>query len=235
MKKVCLGLLLLPISLWAQRSVNFADASVGAAKYQGTLSLSYVHLWKFGAKKKLSAGIGGRFTSYLATNQYYTTAPANLTSGSSSPFIIFQDNINANIDTFLVKSPQLNCFNISLNFEYQLTKKLSAGFNIDLLGFSFGGTTNGNYINTPIGKMVEAKPTAFNLLLVSDNDKGSLNSEMFVRYAIDEQWALKLGAQFLFTEYTTSYKVQQFPSENDRFRNKSLMICIGVTKTISKK
>ncbi len=234
MKILCFCLLLAPISLMGQQSLNFADATLSGANYQGALSLSYVHLWQLGAKKKFSMGLGGRFTSYLGANQYYITAPAELTSGSSSPFIIFQDNITANIDSFFVKSPQVNCLNLSLNFEYQLTKKFSAGFNIDAMGLSFGSSVNGNYINGSAVRLADAKPSSFNLLLVSDNDRGSLNSEMFARYAINARWALKLGAQFLFTEYTTSFNVQSFPSDNNRFRNKSLMVCLGISKKLSK-
>src|SRR5579862_2103933 len=106
---------------------------------QGTLSLSYVNMWRFGARQKLGIGLGGRFTTYLAANQCYVTAPAKLTSGSTSPLIIFQDNIAANMDTFLIKSPQVNSINVSIHIDYQLSKKINAGFNIDALGFSFGG------------------------------------------------------------------------------------------------
>lgn len=216
----------------AQRISTYADVTLGGAKYQGTLALSYVHLWRFGEKQKLGIGIGGRFTSYLGANQYYVTAPAQLTSGSTSPFIIFQDNITANIDTFLIKSPQVNCLNLSINIDYQVSKRITAGFNIDAIGFSFGGNREGNYINGPVGKMSDATPTTFNILLVSDNDRGSLNSEFFLRYSLNDFWGLKAGAQFLFTEYTTSSKVQAFPQENDRFRNKSLLFCLGISRKI---
>ena len=208
---------------------NYADATFGIARYQGALSLAYVYSWKFGARQKLGVGIGGRFTSYLAANQYYITAPAQLTSESTSPLILFKDNITSNIDTFLIKSPQVNSINLSITIDYQLTKKIIAGFNIDAIGFSFGGSQNGNYINGTTGKMATAKPTSFNILLISDNDRGSLNSEFYCKYSLSNQWAVKLGAQFLFTEYTTAIKVQQFPQENDRFRNKSLLLCIGVS------
>lgn len=214
----------------AQRT--YADATLGGVKYQGTLALSYVHLWRLGKSQKLGIGIGGRFTSYLGANQYYITAPAKLTSGSTSPLIIFKDNITANIDTFLVKSPQVNSFNVSINIDYQVTKKITAGFNIDAIGFSFGGSRNGNYINGPTGKMTSATPTAFNVLLISDNDRGTLNSEFYGKYFLNDKWSLKLGAQFLFTEYTTATKVQQFPEGNDRFRNKSLLLCAGVSLKI---
>jgi len=228
MKKAVFILFIISLNASAQGISNYAEVTVGGAKYQGTFALSYIHLWKLGAKQKLGIGIGGRFTSYLAANQYYITAPAQLTSESSSPLIIFKDNITSNIDTFLVKSPQLNCLNLSINVDYQVSKKITAGFNIDAVGFSFGESRNGNYINGPLGKMTSATPTFFNLLLVSDNDRGSLNSEFYARYNLNALWALKLGAQFLFTEYTTSTKVQQFPEENNRFRNKSLLLCLGI-------
>jgi hypothetical protein len=77
--------------------------------------------------------------------------------------------------------------------------------------------------------MESAKPTSLNLLLVSDNDKGSLNSELFARYLIGEKWGIKGGVQFLFSEYTTDTELQQFPEPNDRFRNKSLMFSAGVS------
>jgi len=231
MKILSVLLLFVPASLFGQDKTNFVDASIGASNSQGALSLSYVHLWKLGTSKKFGIGIGGRITSYLGTNQYYTTAPAELTSDSKGPGVIFKDDIPANIDSFLIQSPQANCLNVSVNFEYPVSKKMVAGFNIDLIGFSFGGSRGGTYINGANTTTVDASPTPFNLLLVSDNDKGSLNSELYIRYSLNERTALKLGAQFLFTEYTTTYKVQTFPSGNDRFRNKSLMLCLGVSRT----
>ncbi|HEV8513334.1 MAG TPA: hypothetical protein VGQ59_08655 [Cyclobacteriaceae bacterium] len=227
-----IGMALEGLSQTAKPIDKYVDATFGVAKYQGTLSLSYVHMWRLGSKQKLGIGLGGRFTSYLAANQYYTTAPAKLTSGSTSPTIIFQDNIQANIDTFLIKSPQVNSLNLSIHIDYQFSKKILAGFNIDAIGFSFGGSRSGNYINGASGKMVSATPTPFNILLISDNDKGSLNSEFYFRYFLNDKWGLKAGTQFLFTEYTTETKVQQFPEENDRFRNKSLLFCLGVSYKI---
>ena len=230
-----MGIAILPTKSFSQvgsRINKYFDATFGVAKYQGTFALSYVHVWRFGSKQRLGFGLGGRFTSYLAANQYYTTAPAKLTSGSTGPVIIFQDNIQDNIDTFLIKSPQVNAINLSINIDYRLTKKLGAGFNIDAIGFSFGESRTGNYINGATGKMLSATPTSFNILLISDNDKGSLNSEFYLKYFLNERCGLKIGAQFLFTEYTTEEKVQQYPEENDRFRNKSLLFCLGVSYKI---
>lgn len=232
MKRVILLLLFVPTLVVGQGRVHYADVTLGAANAQVALSVSYLHLWKLGANKKLALGLGGRLTSYFGNNQYYTTAPAELTSGGTGPGVIFKDDILANIDSFLVRSPQANCLNISLNLEYPLSKNITAGFNIDMIGFSFGSSRSGTYINGTTSTPVNASPTPFNILLVSDNDRGSLNSEMYLRYFFNERIAIKLGAQFLFTEYTTTYNVQTYPSGNDRFRNKSLMVCLGVSKTL---
>jgi hypothetical protein len=63
-------------------------------------------------------------------------------------------------------------------------------------------------------------------LLTSDNDIGSLNSEILVKYWFNPKWALKAGASFSFTEYTTANKLYL---ENDRFRNKSLQAMVGIS------
>ena len=210
-------------------SEDFLDGTFSIGKNEGSLSVHYVKLWSLTKKQKLSAGIGARLTSYLGANQYYVTAPAELTSGSTGPFVIFKENIVENMDTFLIQSPQVTSLNLSINIHYKFTQKITAGFNIDGIGFSFGGEKQGNYINGFTGSITQGKPTSFNALLISDNDLGSLNSELFAQYQLNNKLAIKLGVSFLFTEYTTSTKVQTFPEENDRFRKKSLMLGLGVS------
>jgi hypothetical protein len=203
------------------------EGAVGSS--EGTFAVSFNYDKNLGKKHRIVVGAGIRFTSYLGKNQYYITAPAELTSGSSGPGVIFKENIEANIDTFLISTAQVNSLNLLLTLGYNISSKLSLRFNIDLIGFSFGKSVKGNYINGSQGSMESADPTDFNLLLVSDNDKGSLNSEFFGRYDLNDRWGLKAGMQFHFTEYTTHSKVQQLPEPNDRFRNKSLMFMAGVS------
>jgi putative salt-induced outer membrane protein YdiY len=63
---------------------------------------------------------------------------------------------------------------------------------------------------------------------VGDNDKGSLNSHLFVRYKLSDHLGLKVAYQYLFNELTTTTKVQTIPSANDRFRAKSGMVYLGL-------
>lgn len=209
--------------------IAYSDATIGIGGSQGALSLSYGYDWRLGKRQKFGLGVGGRFTTYLGQNQYYETAPAKLTSGSTGPGVIFENTITTNIDTLLIASPQVNMLNVFINLSYAIGKKFLVGFNIDAIGFSFGAAQPGNYINGFSGNITSANPSSFNLLLVSDNDLGSLNSELYVKYQWNEHWSLKGGIQFLFTEYTTVTPVQQYPEPNDRFRNKSLMGAVGVS------
>lgn len=202
------------------------------AERQGSVSLAVGYDWELWKSKRFAVGTGLRLTSYFGASKYYQTAPAKLTSGSTGPLVIFKKNIEANIDTFLVRSPQVNFINAFINLRYRISAKIHIGFNIDAIGFSFGGKQRGNYINrseSPVGFTEEAQPTAVNVLLISDNDRGSLNSELYAKYYFNETWSIKASASFLFTEYTTDSDIQQTPEPNDRFRNKSLMAGVGIT------
>jgi hypothetical protein len=216
------------------KSASFTTA-FGSKQF--TTALSYEHLWKIGKKQKLAIGGGLRLTNSFGNNLYYTTAPAKLTSGKTGPGVLFADDIPQNIDSVLFKKAQVNALNVSVNFTYAIAKKITLGFNIDAIGFSFGGKQKGSYLgNGGIGAATTAKPTSFNILLISDNDRGALNSEFFAQYKFNQKWGAKLGFQFLFTEYTTDTKVQTTPDgqKNDRFRNKASGISLGVTYSLKK-
>jgi hypothetical protein len=214
------------------RELGFTTA-IGSSEF--STAFAYQHLWLVGKKKKLGLGAGLRFTNYFGFNKYFTTAPAELTSGKTGPGVFFSENIEENIDSVLFKNAQVNALNLSINIQYAFSKKFAAGFNIDAIGFSFGGRKDATYFgNNGTGGATTAKPTGFNLLLISDNDKGSLNSEFYGKYMFNNKWAAKLGYQFLFVEYTTDSKVQTAPGgqTNDRFRNKSSGILLGITRSL---
>jgi long-subunit fatty acid transport protein len=210
--------LILTPNLFAQHNPNYADFTGAIGKNQGSLSLSYFTIWQVGKSKKIEAGLGARFTTYIGSAQYFSSAPASLAGDEKKS------------DSLLLQSPQINALNLAIHLGYKFSPKFSAGFTIDAVGFSFGSQKNGVYINGNAGQTVNAKPTLFNVLLIGNNDRGSLNSEFFVRYFFSEKLALKIAYQYLFVEYTTKTKVQQTPELNDRFRNKASLISVGITK-----
>ncbi len=210
-----------------KKNNNF-DAEIGAASGQFLGALSWTHLHGIGKKEKFKIGYGIRFNSQFGNDLTYITAPAKLTSGKTGPSVFFAEQIPSNIDTLTLAKSQNNSLNAHITLQYTFGSKFDLGFTIDAVGFSFGASQNGNYITSKAIYInnQSAKPTSFNALLISDNDIGMLNSALYARYWLNNKWAVKLGASFLFTEYTTANKLRL---DNNRFRNKALFISAGVT------
>lgn len=207
---------------------NF-DLAIAVGGRQFTVSPSWAHLHGIGQKGKFKIGYGVRFNSVFGSNQNFVTAPAKLTSGKTGLGVLFSENIPANFDTLTLVKSQVNSLNAFINLQYSFTSKFELGFNIDVIGYSFGGQQGGTFSSNGVNSAATAKPTGFNLLLTSDNDLGSLNSELYARYWLSEKWAIKGGFTFIFSEYTTTRELQTFPEANDRFRYKNLQGMLSVT------
>jgi hypothetical protein len=235
---------LLPAALYAQKdfaayqSTEHLELALSARGGQGAAALSGTKLYGLGQKKRFKAGFGLRFTSYFGNNQDFVTAPARLTSGKTGPTVIFTEDIPANFDTLFLPGSQINFLNAAIFLQYSILPGLDVGFNIDAIGFSFGGEQTGTFMALQSDEASlhntrqSARPTSFNLLLTSDNDIGSLNSEFFLRYWVKPTWAVKVGYTFLFAEYTTN---RELTYDNDRFRNKAGMFMVGLTYAPFKK
>ncbi len=212
---------------------QFADLAVTAGASQGSAAASYVHNWVVGKKSKWEIGYGVRLTSYFGSKKDFITAPARLARSTTFPFVIvFADQQEQNFDTLTVQRPFTNSLNFSANFGYHLSNRLSAGFNIDLIGFTVGRTSSAILTSNGVTQTEPAaKPAHFNLLLTGDNDYGSLNSEFFLTYTLNKRWALRAIYQFLFIEYKTSNSKQTAPDGTlvDRFRNKANNFGLGIS------
>ncbi|MBC7426725.1 MAG: hypothetical protein H7321_09340 [Bacteroidia bacterium] len=208
---------------------NNFDLALATEGKQSLAALSWVHFNAVTKNKKFKVGYGVRFSSQVGKNLNYETAPAILTSKQRGPQVLFTEIFYENVDTLFVAKSQNNFLNLSINLQYTFKEKFDIGFNIDAAGFSFGKKTTGRYISSQSsqnGSTQTAAPTSLNLLLVSDNDIGALNSEFYFRYWFKPKWAIRAGASFAFTEYKTENKLRL---DNDRWRNKSLMGMIAIT------
>ncbi|MES2005841.1 MAG: hypothetical protein V4450_15090 [Bacteroidota bacterium] len=238
-KKILLGFFLTASAVngFSQSSLpkvsQFFDLTGTLGESEGAIAGAYVHNWHLGKKKKWEIGYGVRLTSYFGVKKDYITAPARLSRSSTIPFVVvFSGQETKNWDTLNVQRPFANSFNASVNFGYNFSHKWSAGFNIDVIGFTFGRATSGVLTSNGTTRTeTVTKPAAFNLLLTGDNDLGSLNSEFFLKYNLNNRWALKAVYQFLFSEYTTTTIKQTAPdgTQVDRFRNKVNAFGLGIT------
>jgi hypothetical protein len=215
---------------------NYFDLAISGKKEQFAIAASWSHLHGIGkGKKRFKIGYGTRFTSYFGTNRYYTTAPAEYINPVQNLETIATEPIDENIDTIAIASPQVNLFNLTINLQYTIKKRLDIGFNIDAIGFSFGSQKKAYVISSSYDSgqksEVYASPTAFNLLLTSNNDLGSLNSEFYLRYWVTPKLAIKGGFTFLFTEYTTDTELSfnNGTIVNDRYRFKSGLAMMAIS------
>ncbi len=196
------------------------EFSLSVAAGEGFLgSLSWTHFYGIGQKKNFKVGYGLRFNSYTGSDRYFTSAPTELATD------------DALVDTLFMSESASMGLNLTLNAKARLFKKLEAGFNIDLAGFSFGPEKTGQYISidptgiTEFASEQTAKPTPGNLLLLGTNDIGMINSEFYLGYWLTDKLNLRAGMNYLFTEYTTNNELH---NENDRFRDYPLMPFIAI-------
>jgi hypothetical protein len=201
-----------------QRTANYGGFSAAMGDNQYSFAFDFSHLWKMGKSGKFEIGFGGRLTSFFGSKKYYTSAPANLASNPAST------------DSIYFYDAQSNSLNATLNFGYRFGGHFGVGFNIDVIGGSFGFTQSTGHIPAAPGFVgtANSSPTPFNLLLIDNHDMGNLNSEFSVRYFLTDKVTIKLIYQHLFTEFTTHTVVQQLPEPNDRFRYKGNLFGIGV-------
>ncbi len=206
-------------------------------------ALSYNKLFSVVKSNKFKIGYSIRATYFNRSNMEVSTAPARLTAGKSSLLALLEsEKLTYNIDTLLLGNTSTAAFNIGIKLNYQINKKIDLGFDIDAIGFTIGSTNDGQLIGkngTPhSGRKFnnntlnsQAKPTSFNLLLISDSDIGSLNSELYARYALNDKIGIRGGVSFNFVEYTTENNVNYKTSNetNNRWRYKSLLPMLAVS------
>ncbi len=218
------------------RYQNYFDIAGSASSGQFSAALSWSHLHGVGKKKqKFKIGYGVRLTSFAAANKYYTTAPSKYTSDAQNPFTISSPTIAENIDTLTTATTQTNSLNLAIYLQYDVSPRFDIGFNIDAIGFSFGAEKDFNILSSVYdpgqAPVQPGSPTTFNLLLTSDNDIGSLNSEFYLRYWITKKIGIRAGYTFIFSEYRTNQNLSFDNSRivNDRFRYKASMILVAVS------
>jgi hypothetical protein len=206
------------------------NALVGNQIYGGNVGWSHFHqvLKKHTAFK---IGYGVRFHTWFEFEKNYVTAPSQLTKGAGGPMGIFNETITGNLDTLFMTRSQANALNIFFSVQYTFFKRLDVGLNVDIAGWGIGAAQTASYKsskNIP-GAFPEAQdvyPTGFNVQLLGDNNIGSLHHEIFARFWMNNQWALKASLNYTCTEYST---VNPLRLQNHRFRTHDFSGSIGIT------
>lgn len=229
MKKIVFILLVLASTsgAYAQYRVN-AGASAGAGATMFSMGVER----EFNiVSKKFHINPGVRLSVYNGKNLDYITAPAKYTTNDTE------------VDTLSFRSVQNNFANLYVRLGYDFSDKFSVSFDIDVVGVSFGseqkytdfrqGEALQNQPQLPSAHIENGQPTTLNLLLIGDNDIGSLNSTFKLSYQVTKRMGIDLGAGLIFTEYTIASK--RGYDGNNRFRNKNMMGYIGASYLLGDK
>ena len=172
--------------------------------------------------EKLVLGYGFRVNLHSGKEQTFVTAPFEYTKEDL-------------LDSLTTTKNSVIAMNFGVHAGYSITPKLMLGFNIDVIGFSFGGNDEIAGLrysaefpdNAFMGAITQTKPTGMNVLLVGDNDIGNLNSEFYARYMLTDNLGVRAGLSMFFAELTTT-DAEGFDG-NDRFRNKISYPFVAVT------
>ncbi len=127
---------------------TFFDLAVSGSSGQFSAAESWTRMYGFGKEERLQVGYGLRFTSFVGANKFYTTAPAKYTSTRQDITTIFSETIEENIDTITTPTAITYSLNATLNVQYCITSRWDIGFNIDLVGVSFGPERKLNIISS---------------------------------------------------------------------------------------
>jgi hypothetical protein len=213
-----LALLLISIAGYSQEkntTVIDLSASFGSG-FSPSIGIS--KKWGLGSQGRFKIGTGLRLTNFTGSDIEFITAPADLTADDSK------------IDTFTLPSTAVTYVGIPIHLQYSFGEKLDVGFNIDVVGLAFGGEQTGTLSTKQAsqfdGTVQTASPTSPSILLIGDNDRGSLNSEFYARFWATEKLGIRAGLSFQFIEYTTN---QELNFDNDRFRAKIMQPMIGIS------
>lgn len=242
-------LMLLPASVLAQSGSNdtaklpadfgrinrTADISAATNGDFNTIALSVNRLHGLGrARRRFRVGYGLRFTAAYGRNTNYRTAPADLAKGPGgySALGLFKPTLVQNLDTLRLPQTRAYALNADLHLEYAISHRVEIGFNIDIIGFTVGPDQVGTFIaNSPVrsplsGTVQPAHLTTVNVLYGDQSDRGSLNTEGYVRYRINPRIGLRTGLSLIVNEYTTT---RQLTFNNDRFRSGNTRVLLAVS------
>lgn len=185
----------------AQRAKVSQVFSLGGGLNSGQFipNISFGEHVSFGKNYRFSVGSGVRMTIF--------SAKGNTFSGLKNPYL-------TTTVTPLTRE-NITIINAPLTAEYQ-GKKIVAGFNIDLIGLTFGKSKDSLAFENYAGQTnnLSVKPTLFNFVLGSS---GSTNNEIYIGFKIREEITIKTGVGFLFTKLNLRSTNEERTSELGRF------------------
>jgi hypothetical protein len=174
------ALLLLSAPAIAHGQGPAVDASFGVTHRSWRLAVGMP--WQLRLGDRIRVGAGPRLTRFGGRTRSYRAPDAPST---------FPRRIDL--------APEVWALNFMVSAELRLAGPFSAGANLDLAGVAAGPPQR-------VGSE-RLEPARGSLFLYGDNDRGSLNSEFYLRLMVAHRLAVRAGA----SHYVTGYRVASGP------------------------
>lgn len=166
--------------------------SIATANKVTVPSIAYTQTLEFGRERSYRIGTGFRLNYFNLKNRTFDGVETKIKQVSITP------------------NPKFNgaSVNIPIVAEFH-TKKIILGVNIDIIGMSFGKTREGenlkvdNYEGTL--DSLNASPRSLSLLLLGKNNRGTLNSELYLGYKVSDELTVRAGISSLSSSFTSRY------------------------------
>lgn len=185
--------LLLPLASHAQiskgpRHATVFDWTVAAGPDLHYGSAAGWQLWGLDGGGRVQAGLGGRVT-------YYRSAGNDFDHQNGAPAILHVDE------------PRLLALNLALHLRARVAGPLRLGFNLDLLGATFGPDRTGTLTPAPTAGTFQGPPRPVwnNVLLGAAADRGSLNSALYASVALPYRLSVRGGWSHVVTAYEIGF------------------------------
>ncbi len=164
--------------------------SIATANKVTVPSVSYTQTLEFGKERSYRLGTGFRFNYFNFKNREFKGVETKINNVS------------------IIPSPKLTgaSINIPIVAEFH-TKKILLGINVDIIGFSFGKTRENPTISNYKGTLdsLNASPRGTSLLLLGKNNRGSLNSEIYLGYKVSDELTIRGGVSSLSSSIRGRY------------------------------
>lgn len=203
----------------SMRAQSFVEGGIGFNANHTIIKAGYYRNWRLSENKrffdKMYLGTGIRFTGFGAKEIRFTSSPPGLYNSFLA-------------DSIFAPAPALYAINIFFNIGYQLSERMQAGLDIDVVGLSFGPNGSPTFISNGVAQTAKVNPTPVNTLLIGANNRGSLLSNLYLRYKITDRWGARVSYQTFYAEITTEELLQTVPENNQRFRHVTKLLGLGV-------
>lgn len=212
---------------YAQVGVYGGFGYYGNAHYAVGTNIQYT-LGVGRKKQRLNVGAGLRFQSFFTKDRYYKTSSTELAELN-----------RGGADTIFFSKIQNNTMNAYVTVQIHIKPGVDIYFNTDIGGINFGDKRGGAYLSyennpdfqTGNGQFpvdYNTEPYAFNLNLY-DQSYGTIMSEVYGSFRLNDLLGWRLGVQYYRNEYVT---IQEVPFSGKRFYQSNWIATLGLTFNI---